>query len=243
MNVLFAKFGLIVLIIVFQNVCEKAVNNDNTKLEIKNQIRVKKTMQNNMQTEAVNENQSSPQLQVNFDLQDDALQIKYKVKNTTAKAIYLFNILWEWDAKGNYIPAPQAVYASLRNDKTLHFAKQIPPLPKLREVEVRRIPFATKIEAGAEFGEKIELTLPISEYNPYFPKEQNSKEEIKTADTVFFTIQFIRESDKLEVKPANLENALFVRSPNIFGNLETLSSKPSPIEVSVKKRTDNFEEF
>ena len=243
MYVLLVKFGLIALVTVFQNVCDKAVVGSNTKLETKNQMQEVKTMQNNTPTGVVNENQGLPQLQVSFDLQGETLLVKYKVKNTTAKAIYLFNILWEWDAKGNYVPASQAVYSSLRSENTLHLAKQIPPLPKLKEVEVRRIPFAAKIEAGAEFGEKIELPLPIAEYNPYFPKNQNSKEEIRTAESVFFTVQFIRESDELKVKPANFGEALFVRHPNLFGNLETLSSKPSAIRVSVKKRTDSFDEF
>lgn len=242
MDVLLVKIGLIVLVILFQNVCNKTVVTGNAKLETKNQMQEVKTMQNNTQTGVVNENQSSPQLQVSFDLQGDTLLIKYKVKNTTAKAIYLFNILWEWK-NNSYVPASQAVYVSLLDDNKLHLSKQIPPLPKLKEVEVRRIPFAVKVEAGSEFSEKIGLSLPVTEYNPYFPKNQNSKEEIRTADAVFFTVQFIRESDELKVKPANFGEAFFVRHPNLSGNVETLSSKPSAIEVSVKKRTDTFEEF
>lgn len=229
---------LIAVAAIFQTVC----GDSRTAAKPKNNSEAIKT-RNEKKMDGNNKDKNAPTLETSFNLRENILQIEYKVKNSTAKPIYLFNVLWDFDKTGNYIAAPQPVYAVLRQDGKLHLAKQILPLPKGRKVELRLIPFATKVEAGAEFGEKIELPVPVAEYNPYFPTNSETKTEIRTSESVFFTIQFIRESDELEVKPGNLRDALFVRHPDIFGNLETLSSKTSAIEVSVKKRTDSFDEF
>lgn len=229
---------LIAVAAVFQTVCgdtQSAAKPKNSTEAIK--------ARNETKMDGNNKDKNAPTLETSFNLRENVLQIEYKVKNSTAKPIYLFNVLWDFDKTGNYVAAPQPVYAVLRQDKRLHLAKQILPLPKGRKVELRLIPFATKVEAGAEFGEKIELPVPVAEYNPYFPTNSETKTEIRTSESVFFTIQFIRESDGLEVKPGNLGDALFVRHTDIFGDLETLSSKTSAIEVSVKKRTDSFDEF
>lgn len=188
-------------------------------------------------------NKNTPSLQANFNLRGNVLEIDYKVQNTTSETIYLFNVLWDFDTAGNYVPAPQDVYAALRADGTIHFAKQILPLPKGKKVEVRIIPFVTKIEAGSEFGEKLELPLPISEYNPYSPKNQDSKEEISQTKAAFLSVQFVRESEGLEVKPAPFGDAFILWHPNLLGSIETLSSKSTAISVAVKKRLDRFDEF
>ncbi|HLL99643.1 MAG TPA: hypothetical protein VK400_01195 [Pyrinomonadaceae bacterium] len=183
-----------------------------------------------------------PVLQTNIALIDKHLQVEYRVKNTTAKPIYIFNVLWD-TSSGEYRRAPQGVYVSLKTDGALHLSKQIPALPKTMKVEVREIPFVTKIEAGKEFAETIKLAVPVEEYNPYFPKESDSTEELKNAETAVFSIQFIRESDELVTEPAPIKDALSVRHPNLFGNVETLSSKPGAVNVQVKRRTDSFERF
>lgn len=189
------------------------------------------------------EEKNVPALEVSLNQQNKVLTLEYKVKNTTGKTIYLFNVLYEWDAKGQPIPAPQGVYASLNEENVLHLAKEIPPVPSIKSVEVRRIPYVTKLEAGAEYKEKVDLKIPIEEYNPYFPKQPDSATQPATAESVYFTIQFIRESDELEVKPTKLENAFSVWHPDLFGNIETLRSNDKPIAVPVNQRTDTFEEI
>lgn len=189
------------------------------------------------------EEKNAPALEVSINQQGSVLSLEYKVKNTTGKTIYLFNVLYEWDAKGQPVPAPQGVYASLDENSVLHLAKEIPPAPSIKSVEVRRIPYVTKIEAGAEFKEKVDLKIPIEEYNPYFPKQPNSTTQATTAESVYFTMQFIRASDELEVKPTKFENAFSVWHPDLFGNVETLRSKDKPLAVPVNQRTDTFEEI
>jgi len=184
-----------------------------------------------------------PKLEASITLQDKVLHVEYKLKNTTGKTIYLFNVLWEHDNQGKPLSAPQPVYACLRDNKTLLLGKQIPPLPLLKSVELRRIPFVTKIEANQDFSEKFDIPVPVEEYNPYFPKTQQSSVENRRAESVVFTIQFIREIEGLKVKPAQIGNAFTIWHQNIFGNLETISTNPKPIAVQVNYRTDTFERF
>jgi hypothetical protein len=200
-------------------------------------------MQDERKMEGISEAVESVLLETNISLQDKMLRVEYKIRNKTAKPIYLFNVLWDTTSSGQYVAAPQAVYSCLRGDETFHIAKQILPLPKNKRVELRIVPFVTKVEAGADFIDRFELEVPAPEYNPYFPMMKDSGEERKMAQAVVFSIQYVAEIEGLEVKPAPLGAALNIWHQNLVGSIRALSSKPKSISFPVKKRTDYFEEF
>lgn len=200
-------------------------------------------MQGETKMKEINEELKPVTLTTEISLQDKTLRVEYRIKNNTEKPIYLFNVLWDFNQSGDYIPAPQPVYSCLQNDGSFHLSKQIPPLPKNKRVELRRVPFVTKIEAGEDFNEKFELSVPLSEYNPYFPKTGEGIEENKPAKSVYLSVQYIREMDGLEVKPSPMADALSVWHQDLIAQSEILNSRPKTIAVQVKKRTDYFEEF
>jgi len=189
------------------------------------------------------EEMNVPKLEFSSDLKGSSLHIEYKVKNVTGNDVFLFNVLYEQDSKGQPVTALQPVYASLRTNGVLHLAKCVPPLPQMKSVEMRRIPYVTKLAAGAEFKESFDLKVPVDEYNPYFFKNQDSKEEVRSANHLVFSIQFIRGSEKLKTNPTLIDGALSVWHPDLFGNIETISSREISLSVNVNKRTDAFEEF
>jgi hypothetical protein len=119
----------------------------------------------------------------------------------------------------------------------------IPKLPVLRTVELREIPYVTKVEAGKEFSEKVVLQLPLDEYNPYFQKTTESKTEVRASEQALLVVQFIRKVDGLEVKETKVPGAFSVWHQNLFGNVETLSTDPRPVLVKVNRRLDDFERF
>ena len=182
-----------------------------------------------------------PKLDVSFNSDEKNLEIEYKIKNETGSTIYLFNVLLDPDAADKM--APQKFYSCLRDDSTLVLAKMIPPVPSIATVEFREIPYVTKLEAGKEFGEKVTIPLPIDEFNPYFMKNQSSKTELRTSESVVFIVQFIREKEGLEVEETKIPNAYSVWHKDLFGNVETLSAKPRPLFVKVNRRLDTFERF
>jgi hypothetical protein len=184
-----------------------------------------------------------PKLDVKIDTAGNSLTLEYKVKNITSQTIFLFNVLYNWDNSGTPIIDDHQVYSCLLHDGTLHLAKQILPLPKLKKVEIRRIPYTTKLLPGEEFSEKVTLKVPIEEYDPYFPRKPDSVTEDRAAEFVYFTLQFIRETEDLKELETNIPKAFAVSHPNIFGAVETLDSRRIATLVKVEKRKDDFEEF
>lgn len=181
--------------------------------------------------------------EVGLSIQGSTFQVQYQVKNTRDKPIYLFNALWGWDEKGNYVLPPSPVYVCLKREGFLHLAKRILPLPRGRRVEVRIVPFATKVEVGQEFSETLQLALPIQEYNPYFPPDEQSTYQIMTAEAMVFSLQFVGELEELKVQSAPLPGALHLQHPKLLSQVETLQSDTLRVQVPVKKRLDEFEEF
>lgn len=182
-----------------------------------------------------------PKLDVNYDLSGSEITVEYNVKNTTGKAIYLFNVL---PAPGSFDRvADQPLYCAMRDDGTLAFAKMVPPVPKIRTVEFRQIPFVTRVEAGKAYTEKLRLRVPVNEFNPYFPSTDESETEPVTSERAVFILQFIREDDGLETKETAIQNALKVWHRDLFSHIETLATDARPIQVKADRRKDEFERF
>ncbi len=193
--------------------------------------------------ENTNVEHNSVSLEAKISRSDKGLSLDYRINNGSEKAIYVFNVLWEFGSDGKQSPAPNALYTALSDDGTLHFLKGIPAVPKGKRVELKIVPFVTKIEAGAEFHEQFELSEPISEYNPYFPTLGTDNEELTSSENVIFSIQFIRDLEGMEEKPAPINGAYSIWHPDMFGRIETLSSPIRPMMIKINRRTDEFERF
>lgn len=206
--------------------------------------RESRTADSQTQSKKMNELQiNQPILTVDLQADEKVIRVTYKIRNTTQTPIYLFNVIWDFDKTGNYTIAPQPAYVSLDGRNVLNIGKIINPLPRSKKVEVRIVPFGTKVDAGKEFTETFELAVPVAEYNPYFPREEDSTTEPKKSDKVRFVIDFTRQSDSLVVDQAPIGNALRLSPPNLNDAVETLTSEPQTLEVLVNKRTDPFEEY
>lgn len=236
---LILKIGLIVAVFSIQNTCTaqqvQPVNQTQTAV-IESKPKNETKMENP-------ETKNLPVLEASINLNDKTLNVEYKVKNTTDKAIYLFNVFWEMNNEGKAFPAKDQLYVCLRKDKTLLLAKQIPKLPMIDSVEFRQIPYVTKVDAGKEFSEKISLPVPVEEFSPYFLKTPDSTTELRNSENVIFKIQFISDTEGLEIKETAIDSAFKVWHQNLLGNVENLETRPKNISIEVNKRTDKFEEF
>jgi hypothetical protein len=193
---------------------------------------------------ALEERENAPLgLSAHFQVDAKELVAEYEVTNTRAHAVYLFNVLWAFDAKGQYVAASSPAYVSLRRDGQLYIGKIVPPLPRDEEVELRVVPFATKVEAGRSYKETLKFPLPVSEYSAYFPAKPDSKYRSATAHSVVFALQFVNDVKGMEAKPAPLPDALQLSHPKLLGLIETVRARPEKIEVPVNQRDGNFEEF
>lgn len=236
LNLVLSFFAVCFSICFLANCEARTSNNKKYISDVKNESDRKKM-------EEKVDNKKMPMLQTEMSLQQGKLKIKYKVINSTKKDIYLFNKLWEWDQQGKYVPAATPAFSALMEPETLHVGKQIAALPKSKRVEMKQIPFVAKVSAGEDFQEEFEIKVPVDEYNPYFLKAENSEVELIKAKSLMFSTQFIFESTDLEIKDSPLQDSFAVWHPKLAELVETLSSKPVPLEIDVNKRLDNFESF
>jgi hypothetical protein len=193
---------------------------------------------------ALEERASAPlELRVHFKVDAKNLVAEYEVTNTRAHAVYLFNVPWAFDAKGQPAAASSPAYISLRRDGQLYIGEIVPPLPHDKEVELRVVPFATKLEAGQSYKETLKFPLPVAEYNAYFPAKPDSKYRLVAAHSVVFGLQFVNDVEGMEAKSAPLPNALQLSHPRLLGLIETMKARPQKLDVPVNQRADEFEEF
>src|SRR5262245_40175924 len=103
----------------------------------------------------------APALDVTLSVKGGELHLTYKVRNPRRQPVYLINVWWDFSAKakGGQLAASSPAYACLRPNRDLHLAKQILPLPRNRKVELRIVPFATRLEPDREFEEVLRWPL------------------------------------------------------------------------------------
>jgi hypothetical protein len=184
-----------------------------------------------------------PLLAVHPRLETKAFSFDYHLTNTRAQPIYLFNLLWVWEKTGDGVRADRPVYVCLNEPRRLQLAKVILPLPTDRQLEMRMVPFATRVEPGERYTEAFHLPLPVEEYNYYFPPTEHAKCELTGADRVVFSLAFVEHTRDLTVKPAPLPGGLRVHHPQLLSRVETIRSSPVSAQVPVRKRIDRFERF
>lgn len=176
-------------------------------------------------------------------VQGEQLQVDYRLKNDRQQSVFLFNVLWDTNSRGDIVAAPSPVYVSLPQEGILHLSQQIPPLPKGKRVERRIVPFATKVAPGETASKIYTLGLPLQEYNPYFPTEDGVPEEVVTARELVFTLQFVVALDGMDIREAPLSGALELFHPQLLARVETVQCHPQSLGVRVRKRLDKFEDF
>ncbi len=170
------------------------------------------------------------------------LSVGYRVRNSRPKPVLLFNVLWEV-GQASYEKAPMPAYVCVR-EEVLHIAHRILPNPKKRRVELRIVPYVTRLAPGAEHAAQLEFSLPVQEYNVYYPRiPEKSKQQRVTARGIVVTLQYMNETPEVKLHPTSIPNSYRVEHPNLFAQVETVHSPRIAAEVPVDKRLDLFEAF
>ncbi|HMT09716.1 MAG TPA: hypothetical protein PKA82_17140 [Pyrinomonadaceae bacterium] len=194
-------------------------------------------------TEENNAELAGVRLTANITVEKGNLTVTYRLANSGKSTIYVFDRLWEFGPDGNYVEPASNSYVLLRDDGTLNLVRGIAALPRTRRVEMRFIPFATKVEAGDELTGTIELHEPVEEYNPYFSKLADSKTEAAKSSQILLTMNYVESSEALEVKEAPLSGSFNVWSPTLLQDVREVTVGPRASEIKVARRTDSFERF
>lgn len=179
-------------------------------------------------------------LEFNAKVDGATLAAGYRATNRGDKPVYLLNVLWTFTDTG-VAKDPRPAYVSIRTDRSLHLGKIAAPLPKTRTVELRIVPYATKLEPGASTGEVMRIPLPAEEYNPYFLDNPQWRDFV--AEGVVLSMQYVRADEKLTEKPAPVEGALAIWHPQLLARIETVRSSTVRVAIPVRVRADEFERF
>ncbi|HEY2234767.1 MAG TPA: hypothetical protein VGK01_14935 [Candidatus Angelobacter sp.] len=179
------------------------------------------------------------QFQAEFSTTAHSLRMKLFLHNQGGTDIYVFNHLWS-RASGSLSADSQNVYQFFRNG-TLRLLYGPAPLPRLKTVTYRNIPFVTLLQHGATLEWNAELSFPIKEYNVYYPEDPNTAYTFEKADHVEVIIEFVKAGPGVVVAAvSNQQDALRIISPGVLDLAETRSFKADVPQITVLKRADEF---
>jgi hypothetical protein len=172
---------------------------------------------------------------------DGGLDLRYAVENLWTSDVFLLNGLWTLNAASEFVPDLERVYRFVAND-TLTLLFGLAPLPRTRVPFYRNVPCLTRVPAGKSLKFDVAVPGPIAEYNPYFVETPKTTFESVDVPSVVLKLQSLRQRDDLETRPSPfLPGFLELVTPEALAHVETEVSKPLPMPLTVKKRTDEFE--
>jgi hypothetical protein len=130
----------------------------------------------------------------------------------------------------------------LGSDGWAHVMKGIAPLPPDRDVEVRVIPFASKLPAGGQLERKLEVPLPIAEVDPYHPDLPLRDYDLTDIKGVVLTVEFLRSTvEGFGAEPVPDAPDLYrVWGKHTVGQVERASCSLPSRELQILKRRDSF---
>lgn len=179
-----------------------------------------------------------------FEIVGNKLKVSYKLENKTEGDIYVFNNLFKWDRFGNQMRDANLVYVFHTDDNFIHLSKRVLPVPSDRDVPIREVPFATKVNAKGILEKSILVDLPVTEYNPYYLEKKNSKYKEIVCEGAFLSIGFVCSYDGLEAIPLPDAPEVFrIHGQYLFQKTELVVSEKQYIRLELRKRTDKFERF
>ncbi len=164
----------------------------------------------------------------------DQLTLFYTVKNQSDQDIYLLNRIYK--AEPEWKQTPELIYIYFQErDRLVHLFKGIPAPPVGKDPVSLISPYMTVVKRGNEFSEKIHISIPITEWDPFEMSIETKKSIMKTPpqeiyetfEGVYFSLQFIRKQE-----------GTIEREEEIFGQQYILTTKPAampypPIETMI----------
>jgi len=102
------------------------------------------------------------------DFSEQGLTISYELKNGRATPVYVFNLLYETDPRGERTLNPELGYC-YEDEGTIRVGKFLVPIPPGIKAESPAIPYLDPLPPEASLKSKIRLALPLRRFHPYYP--------------------------------------------------------------------------
>ena len=186
---------------------------------------------------------SNVDFKVSVEIDGQKLNIAYSINNKSEEDIFIFDVIWRPSESGIPELDPNEAYISLGKDGLLRIGKIVHPTPREKFVEMTIVPFVHRVAKKEKYDGIIVLSMPVQEYNPYYPADQETEWEDAVATSLEFLLNWVVDSDEMRVDESPVGNGLRVTHPKLLGILESFRSEKFFVNVAVKKRIDKFERF
>lgn len=182
-------------------------------------------------------------LEASFTAVGDALKVSYTVTNNRARPAWLLDQLWQYTPTGDLIQDPYGAYISLGVDGLLEIGRFLHPLPQAMLVEQRMVPYARQLAGLATLTETLDLSLPLTEYNPYYDDPPPEEELAKETTAARFHLSWVPALHGMTARAAPLAGATLLDAPSFMPEVRTVKTDSVALKVAARRRTDDFERF
>lgn len=124
--------------------------------------------------------------------EDGTIEVFYRVINDLDVPILLLTPLSRV-MDNEVIAEPERVYAYVDPDGVLHVTKRSWPMPDAIDVYFPEVPYATRVESGASFEERLRLKLPVALEYPYRGTGQGGAAVVAEAQGFAYSIGYMVE--------------------------------------------------
>lgn len=138
-------------------------------------------------------------LTAEVEINDDSLLIKYNLENQSDEIIYVYDLL----DIGDSIQEDLA-YRCFEEPDTLRVVKAVLPLPLDRDVYMQEVPHIRSVDPNESIEGKINLPIPIMEYNPYYPLMNPDEQKETDINQIRLLIGWVNKRSGMKIAETNV---------------------------------------
>jgi hypothetical protein len=171
----------------------------------------------------------------------EKLKVHASITNSGKTDIYVFDQLWDQDRSGKAFPDPEGIYRFERNSE-LRLLLGPAPLPRLKTVTFKNVPFATPVKAGTSLELNREVALPVKEYSAYFLDYSPNQSKTVQVKRLVLIVKFVEAQQRLATSPCPFNPAAVkLETPGVLDSVQTLTWRTEQVDLEVLRRTDAFD--
>ena len=170
-----------------------------------------------------------------------ALKIHARLENPGDEGIYIFNRLWHMEASKRPAEDPEKMYRFIR-DSELRLLLGPAPLPRLKTVTYKNIPYATLIKPHGILDLEQSLNLPAEEYSAYFPTSPGTPPAPVNINLVTLSVVWVEAREAHKTSPSPFApDAVKIEVPGVLDHARYAGCGVRSASFEGLRRTDEFD--
>lgn len=103
------------------------------------------------------------------------IAVNYKLTNTGSVPIFVWDVMVGQGPKEQFLDSNLA-YVCWEEPNTVRLTRAMLRLPPDHDVTVKEVPFVRKLPSQGTADGRIVLSIPVQEYNPFYPPAKDTRE-------------------------------------------------------------------